>query len=294
MAIDRDGLGPGDGVSPLASREPGSSADARYGLRLYLQLIGADVRSQMQYKASFAMATFGSFLAISLELVAVLILFQQFPHLRGWGVGEIAFLYGLASISFGLAELIAGGFDRFHLLILRGDFDRYLVRPADPFVLLFSQELQLRRLGRVGQGIVALAIAQSATSIEWTLAKALYLPVVLASGAAFFVALFVLGATLCFWTIQTTEITAIFTNGGTEMASYPMDIYSEWFRRFFIFVVPLAFVTYFPALYFLDRPDALGFPEICRFLSPVTALAFLAVARGVWSFGVRHYQSTGS
>jgi ABC-2 type transport system permease protein len=103
-----------------------------------------------------------------------------------------------------------------------------------------------------------------------------------------------MGATLCFWTIQTSEVINIFTHGGTEMVSYPMDIYQGWFRNLFIFVVPLAFVTYFPSLYFLDKPEALGLPGFTRFLSLPVALAFLAVSRGVWSFGVRHYQSTGS
>jgi ABC-2 type transport system permease protein len=148
--------------------------------------------------------------------------------------------------------------------------------------------------GRIGQGATALLIAQGMLGLTWTAPKLLYLPVVLLSGAAVFVALFVLGTTLCFWTVQTTEVTNIFTNGGTEMVSYPMDIYEEWFRLFFTFVVPLAFVTYFPALYFLGRPDGLGLPGYFPFLPPVVAVAFLAVARAAWTFGVRHYQSTGS
>jgi ABC-2 family transporter protein len=39
---------------------------------------------------------------------------------------------------------------------------------------------------------------------------------------------------------------------GTEMASYPLPLYHEILQRFFTFVVPLAFVSYFPALNLLD------------------------------------------
>jgi ABC-2 type transport system permease protein len=263
-------------------------------LSLYSRLIAADLRAQMQYRLSFALLTIGSFASLLLEFAVILVLFGRFPHLKGWSVGEVAFLYGLASVSLGLAEMVSGAFDHFHTLIVRGDFDRILTRPADPFVLLFGQEFQLRRLGRIGQGAVALAYAQTNLGLDWTLPKLLYLPVVFASGATFFVALFVIGATLCFWTTQTTEVMNIFTNGGAEMATYPLDIYAEWFRRFFIFVVPLAFVTYFPALFFLDRPDSFGLPAAFRFLAPVAALAFFGVARVIWTFGVKHYQSTGS
>ncbi len=261
---------------------------------LYFRLIGADLRSQMQYKLSFAGYVLGSFGSLFLEFLAILILFQRFPHLAGWTVGEVAFLYGLAAVSFGLAEMVSGGFDRFHQLIVRGDFDRVLTRPVDPFVQLFSQEFQLRRLGRIGQGLAALVLGQALAGVHWTLPKLLYLPVVALSGALVFVALFILGATLCFWTVQTSELTNIFTNGGTEMVSYPMEIYQEWLRRFFTFVIPLAFVTYFPALFFLDRPDGLGMPGCFPFLPPLVGVAFLALARAAWTFGVRHYQSTGS
>ena len=292
MSIERDRFGfrGRTGLHAVQTWREGVAAD----LTLYGRLVAADLRGQMQYKLSFAILTVGSFFSLFLEFVAVLILVGRFPHMAGWSAGEVAFLYGLVSISFGLAEMIVGGFDRFAMLIVRGDFDRVLVRPADPFVQLFSQEFQLRRLGRVAQGIATLGVAQALTGIVWTTPKLLYLPVVIASGALLFAALFILGATLCFWTVQTNELTNILTNGGTVLASQPMDIYTDWFRRFFIFVVPLAFVTYFPALFFLDRPDALGLPVFFPFLPAPVAVAFFLVARTVWDFGVRHYQSTGS
>ena len=65
-------------------------------------------------------------------------------------------------------------------------------------------------------------------------------------------------------------------------------------RRFFTFVVPLAFVNYEPALYLLGRPDPLGLPDGVRVLSPAAALAMAVLARVGWQQGVRHYQSTGS
>lgn len=275
--------------------EPTSaSADILADLSLYLHLTAADVRAQMQYKASFLINVVGSFFSLLLEFAVILVLFGRFPQMAGWSVGEVAFLYGLASMSFGLAEMVSGGFDRFSTLIVQGTFDQIMVRPVDPFVQLFSREFQLRRLGRIAQGLAAFLVANWLVGIYWTAPKLIYLPVVLASGAVLFASIFIIGATLCFWTVQSIEIVNVFTNGGTEMASYPMDIYADWFRRFFIFVIPLAFVTYFPALYFLGRPDGLGMPGFFPFLPPVVATIFFVVARAIWGVGVRHYQSTGS
>lgn len=268
----------------------------RDDIAVYLQLCAADIRAQMQYRLSYLLFAGGMFVSLFLEFVTIWIFFQRFPSIGGWSIGEVALVYGLASMCFGLAEMIAGGFDHFAQLIHRGDFDRLLVRPVSPFTQVFSQEFQLRRLARISQGAVVFLIGESLLepAPSWTLGQLAYLIVALVSGAGVYVALFIIGATLCFWTIQTTEVVNIFTHGGTEMASYPMSIYPGWFRRFFIFVVPLSFVSYYPALEILGRADDLGLPDALRYLGPVAAGLFLLAARTIWGFGVRHYQSTGS
>jgi len=114
------------------------------------------------------------------------------------------------------------------------------------------------------------------------------------SGTVIYFAIFVLGATFCFWTVQAKEVTHVFTYGGDGVASYPLDIYRGSVRRFFTFVVPLAFVNYEPALFLLGRPDPLGLPDAVRLLSPPAAIVMALLARYAWQQGVQHYQSTGS
>src|SRR5919199_1138 len=152
----------------------------------------------------------------------------------------------------------------------------------------------LRRVGRIAQSVLVLVIALRLLAVEWTADKVVLVAVALISGTVIYFAIFVLGATFCFWTVQAKEATHVFTYGGDGLASYPLDIYRGSVRRFFTFVVPLAFVNYEPALYVLGRPDPLGLPDVARLLSPVAALAMAALAWLGWQQGVRHYQSTGS
>jgi ABC-2 type transport system permease protein len=261
---------------------------------LYQRLIGARIRSQMQYRVSFLLMTLVSFVVTGSDLLAILILFNYFGELAGWWAGEVALLYGLAMVAFGLSEMVAAGFDLFPQAIRQGEFDRVLLRPVGIFVQVLAADFQLRRLGRVAQGGLALALAMAWTPIAWTPLKVLYLPVVLVSGFVMFSALLVLGAVLCFWTVQSIEIINTVTYGGTEMASYPLPIYHELLQRFFTFVVPLAFVSYFPALYLLDRPEAQRLPVWLPGMTPVVAAVLALVAWLAWRVGVWHYQSTGS
>src|SRR5439155_1742545 len=102
-----------------------------------------------------------------------------------------------------------------------------------------------------------------------------------------FSSVWVVGACLAFWTTDGGEFTNAFTYGGNFLAQYPVDILSAWLRRFLAYIVPLAFVAYFPALYILDKPDPLGLPRFLEFASPLVALLAAAVAGLVWRFAVR-------
>jgi len=108
-----------------------------------------------------------------------------------------------------------------------------------------------------------------------------------------FGSVWVVGGCLSFWTTDGGEFTNAFTYGGNFLAQYPVDILSAWLRRFLAYIVPLAFVCYFPALYILGKRDPLGLPRVVDFLSPVVALTAALIAGFVWRFAVRHYRSAG-
>jgi ABC-2 type transport system permease protein len=159
---------------------------------------------------------------------------------------------------------------------------------------LAGQELTLRRVGRFMQGLIILIWAAKETGIHWSPAKIFLALAAIFGGSCLFFGLIVLQATLAFWTTETLEIMNTVTYGGVETAQYPLAIYRSWFRKFFIFIIPLACVNYFPALAILERADPLGTPALWQWLSPATGIFFLIIALQVWQLGVRHYRSTGS
>ena len=266
----------------------------RDGLRLYFRMIGMQVRSEMQYRASFVAELVGNLLITGLDLVMVAVLLMRFQAIGGWTLAEVVFLYGSSAVSFSLAELFVGTFDNFEQWVVRGDFDRVLLRPLPVIFQMLTGAFPLRRFGRLAQGMIALGVAFALLKPVWDVGHWLFFGVMLAGGALFFMAIFVLGATLSFWSPQMHEVANIFTYGGQFMTSYPMHIYDAWLRSIFTFVIPLAFVNYYPALFLLDKSDPLGLPGWLAFLAPFVALAVFRGALAVWRVGVRHYQSTGS
>lgn len=265
-------------------------------LALYRRLLSVQVRSQMQYRVSFVLELVATIVNMSLIFLSVALVLQRFGGLGGWSVGEVAFLWGMVEMAFGTMDLLFGGFDpaTFGRKVRLGTFDQILLRPVSIITQVLGSEFLLRRLGRIAQGMVIFGVALALIDMEWTVGKVLYWPLVIGGLIAYFGALFIIGSTFTFWTVESIEAFNILTYGGTELMAYPMHIYASWLRRTFTYAVPAIFLNYYPALYFLDKPDPFGLPGFARFLSPLIGAAFFSAALAFWQFGIKHYQSTGN
>src|SRR5262245_32519603 len=266
----------------------------RDSLRLYLRYLDISLRSQMQYRASFAFQAFGHFLITGLEFVAIAAVFQRFGQINGWTLEQMGLFYGNISVAFAIAEAVPRGFDVFPNLIKNGEFDRILLRPRSEAFQILGQGFQLMRVGRFTQGLVVLIWAAQRLEVNWVTANIALLLFAILGGACLFSGLFVLQAALCFWTTESLEIVNCTTYGGVEAAQFPITVYRPWFRAIFTFVIPLATINYFPAHAILGLPEALGSTRLLQWISPLAGVMFLFVSLRVWRIGVRHYTSTGS
>jgi len=248
-------------------------------------------KSQMQYRASFWLLSFGQFFIPFSVFAGMYFLFERFGELKGWSFYEAALCFGVIHMAFAISECLSRGFDSFSTLVASGDFDRLLVRPRNTVLQVLGSKFEFTRIGRLLQSALVLGWAVANLDVEWTLLKAVTLAFMVASGVFIFTGIFMLVATLCFWTIQGLEIANIFTDGGREMAQYPLSIYRKWVSRFFTFVIPFGCVNYLPALYILDRTDG---SSVLYVLAPLAGFAFIVPCLLVWRVGVRHYRSTGS
>jgi len=265
-------------------------------LNTYRRLISIKIRGQLQYRTAFTFDVLATALIVCVEFGSLALIFQRFENVAGWTLAEVAFLFGLVSVSFGIMDMVFSAFDPqfFGQQIRRGSFDQLLLRPVNITLQVLGSEFTMRRLGRIVQGLIIFILALQMLDLHWTVGKVLFLPIVLISQVLFFGGLFMIGATISFWTVESLEAINIFTYGGSEMISYPMNIYPNWMVRFFTFILPAIFINFFPALYFLDKPDPYNMPAFAHFLAPVAGLLVLTVALAFWKYGVRHYQSTGT
>jgi ABC-2 type transport system permease protein len=261
--------------------------------RLWSHLAGASVRSQMQYRVAFLIRATADFCVVFADFLPIWFLFHTFGGLQGWSIAEMALLYGMVEASWSPVEATLRGFENFGVYLVRGDLDRWLLRPRDVVLQVGAHEIDIRKVGRFAQAALVLVIA--AYLLGLGPAALGWVALGIAGGALFFAGVVMLGAASMFWTLgQTAELQNILTYGGSATLAYPVTIYARWFRRVITFGIPLAFVNYFPALAALGRNESEGWPWFVPWLSPVVCALVFALGRAAFARGIGRYESTGS
>jgi ABC-2 type transport system permease protein len=261
---------------------------------VYARIVGSRIRSQLAYPRSFALDVAGQALVQAGELVVILAVFAQVQALGGFARDEVLLMYALSGIAFGLADMVVGQLDELPTWIRTGTFDVLLTRPLSTFLQVLTGDVQLRRLGRalVSAGVLVVVLVQGGIAVTPLAGALLVLTPI--TGAVIIGSIWVATCAVSFWIVEGRELANAFTYGSTISTAYPITIFAPWLRTLFCFLVPGAFVAYYPALAVLGRADPLGLPAALPYLTPLVAVAAAGVAALVWRAGVRRYTGTGS
>jgi ABC-2 type transport system permease protein len=260
--------------------------------RSYVDIATLWVRAAWAYPTSFLMMILGSLLITALDFVGIWVMFASIDTLGGFGLREIALLYGATGVGIGLADTLIGSVERIGVYVRTGRLDQMLTKPVPLLVQVCADQFTLRRLGRISQaGII---FSWAATYVDWTPSRIVVAVVMVISATVIFFALFTGFSCIQFWTTDASEFANAFTYGGNTLTQYPLSIFPREVMVALTFVLPIAFVNWYPCLYLLGREDPFGLPTWLQFCSPIAAVVSLAGALLIWRSGVRHYTSTGS
>jgi ABC-2 type transport system permease protein len=276
------------------ARPEGDRPTLRQTLFIYRRLVGARIRADWQFRTSFVLFLLGQFVVSLSDFAAIAVIFSAVDGLAGWTGPEVAFLYAMSGVAFGLGDLLISPVEWAARHIKAGTFDQFLIRPVGALWQLLATEFAPRRLGRSVQPAVVMVLSLRLVDVRWDPATVALVPVTIVSSTVIFGAIWVITSSLAFWTVETQELANSFTYGGDFLTDYPIDVLGGWLRRLVIFVVPLASICYLPAVRLFDKPMPYDLPRAAAWSGPFVALAFALLARAIWSLAIRHYRSTGS
>lgn len=126
--------------------------------------------------------------------------FNNIPSLNGWSFNEILFIYGFANLPRGIDHLLT---DNLWLLsgriIVRGDFDKYLLRPLNPLFFLCADRFQPDAFGELIVGTLLVVYSLSNLTISVGILEILGFILAILGGTVIYTSVKLLFASLAFW-----------------------------------------------------------------------------------------------
>ena len=258
-------------------------------VKLFIESIKYSIKCQLEYKGSFILNSISQLFIFFTYYFMIVALFGKFDNIKGFTVYEVLLCFSVIQFGYSFNETFFRGIDSFDELIIDGSLDRFLVRPRGILFQTLCNKVDFIKIFRIIQSIIVLIISLVNLYIIWNINKVIVLVLCLISSILVFFGLFVLMSSYCFVTVQGLEVKKLVTDGGKHMSQYPIGIYRKGVVFFFTFIIPYAFINYYPLLYFLDKSN-----NILYMFSPLLVLIFLVPCLLSFKIGLKHYNSTGS
>jgi ABC-2 type transport system permease protein len=261
----------------------------RFYARIYRMVIAQDIKSKMSYRADFIISTFGMILTNVVGFLAFYILFRNFPSINGWSYHEMLFLYGFSLIALTPLQCLFDNNWNLRYIVESGDFIKYCFRPINIFFYFISEVFDVKGLGQLAFGVGVLVYSWGQLGIPVTVVTILELILLLLTASLFMIAIMNVAAATCFWILHSGYVMIVMFRF-KDYAKYPVSIFDGIFKVVFTFVIPIAFIAYYPGLVIL-RPSSI--PLLSK-LAPVIGIFFFWLSYKFWMLGTRKYEGTGS
>lgn len=261
----------------------------KFYFEIYRKILIQDLKSKMSYRADFVISNIGMIVSNLVGFVTFYILFQNFPSINGWTMYEMLFLYGFSLIALTPVQCFFDNNWNLRYAVKTGDFIKYCFRPINIFFYYISEVFDVKGLGQLAFGLGTLVFAWRHLAIPVTAATIAQTVLFLITASLFMIAIMNFAAATCFW-IQNSGYIMVIMFRFKDFAKYPASIFNSVFRIVFTFVIPIAFIAYYPSLVIL-RPDSV---PLLSWFSPLIGLLFFYLSYRFWLLGARKYDGTGS
>lgn len=264
-------------------------------LNMFWYYSKTSLKSRLQYKADAVLTTFAIFFREASSIIVIYFTLLKFNNLNGWNLNDMIFLFSMLFLTYGLTVIFFAGLRDFYYRITDGAFDRMLLRPRGVLFQLMSVNSDwLDATDHGVLGIILFIVSAGRLGINWDAAAVTYYVLAIFGGVLIQGAIHLFICSLMFYIGKTENIKKILYWNMRKFAGYPISIFHKYIQSILIFVIPFAFVNYFPAQYFLRKPDLKNYPEFFIYITPLVGIGLYLLSYGFWRFSLRFYKSTGN
>jgi ABC-2 type transport system permease protein len=260
----------------------------------YRQYWRVNILTLLEYRANFVMWFGFTLVYHAVALGALYVTMRTFPSMDGWNFRQMFFLYALWMCGHELHNLAFFQVNFVPEYVRAGQFDRFLVRPLDTLFQVLTVPNQTSPDGLI-LAIITLGFATAASGIHVDWVFTVFVPLIVIGGALIDLGVSLAIATVSFWVVRVDTLRWVAMSLEQDFTRYPISIYGRGVQVVLAFVLPFAFMNYFPATYFLQKSDTgMHLNPLIGLLTPAVGLVWFFASYLLWRFGLQHYQGTGS
>ncbi len=273
-------------ASPIPHR---SSFLMRNYLRLLTIFYKNTLISELEYRLSFWANIGLSLFWLSWAALSVRVYFFHSDSIAGWNYNELLVVMGLFFVMNGFRQMIlTPNLSRISEYVRMGTLDFILTKPVDSQFLVSLRYVGVFNWGDpiLGLGLVAFALWQlrhlpSAGDIVLFLALMIAAMFILYSFSLIL-------QTTTFWSTNVERVDAL-VMGFLETGRFPVQFYRGWIRTALTVVIPVAFLTTFPAQALLGKLEG----GVAAAAVGLAVILFVA-SSAFWRFALRYYTGASS
>lgn len=253
-------------------------------IKLYFRLQKSYLKSISSYKADFIMGCVSFFINQAFSICSLLVLYQFTYSIDGWGFYKVLLLQSFISLSLSITDMFTDNlWDFSGIIIQKGLFDKYLVRPVHPLLLVIMDRFQIDAIGGVFSSLIMLVVSFIFSKTKFDILFFVYL----ICSCLIIISIKIIIAALAFMMKKSRAVMyMIFTI--YNLCSYPITIYPMCIRYILCTIVPFAFCSYYPVSMIFDADIVM---LLVMFL---VTLIFLGLSIVFWNFMMKKYSSSGT
>ena len=258
-------------------------------MKLAVEYIKMAIKRNLQYKLNFVLLCVAVAPIHLTQLFFSWVITEKFKIVDGWNFKELALLYGMMLTAYSIAQILFRQFRFLDRYIIQGKLDNFFLRPQGMvYSIVFSEINIMEIVSQLFPSIIVLIYALGVSRIQWNFIKIAICVGGVVGGTLILVCIFVIFGATAFWTQKLGQFVAIFFTF-KDYLNYPITIYTKCIVAFLTFILPLAFVNYYPVAYLLGKRDDL----LCYMTFPVSLIVCLITVL-IWKNGILKYSSAGS
>lgn len=136
-------------------------------MKLYMNLVAMNLKSQMQYRVSFLLTTLGQFITAFTSFFGLYFIFSRVNAIDDFNYNQVFLCFAVVMMAFAIGEMFGGGLAVFPRIMGNGEFDRALVRPRNIILQILVPNMDFTRLGLLIQAVIVLCYAVPGSGILW-------------------------------------------------------------------------------------------------------------------------------